>query len=114
MVVFHHHTIALKPGDERVDTYNQSAGDSKDANGKGQLVLRPTDRNRGLDRLDNDGDALGRESRAEEEHGGGEYKYDRHAYEHERVPRRIQQGPLGTTENKLSERPNECVGEMKT
>ena len=85
------YSTALKPGNEKTDTCIQPADNSNDTHNNVQLVCRPTDSDRGIDHLDNEGDTLGRESGTEEDYDGGEYEDDRRDYEHEHVPRRVQQ-----------------------
>ena len=51
---------------------------------------------RGFERFDYDGDALGRQPGAEDDENGGEYKDDRRDSNQEHVSQRFRQGPLGT------------------
>lgn len=58
-------------------------------------MRRPTNDERGVDHFDDDGDALGRQSSADGDYGGGEDKDERRDPKQEYVSQRVEQGPLG-------------------
>ena len=80
---------------ERGETCIQSGDDSDGADDDIHLVRRPTNDERGVDHFDSYGDALGRQSSADGDYGGGENKDERCDPKEEHVSRRVKQGPLG-------------------
>ena len=80
---------------ERGETYNQSKNSSDDGDDNVDLASRPKPVQRGVDRFDYLGNALGRHPRAEDDDGGAEYKDNRGGPKQEHGSRRMGQGPLG-------------------
>ena len=80
---------------KRAETYVQSGDDGDDADDDVHLVGRPTDGEGGVDYLDNDGDALGRQPGADADDDGGEYEDDRRDSKQEHVSRGMEQRPIG-------------------